>query len=226
MRLGVWLSVCLWSACTPATNAAAVLELALSVSDDNREPLPEVPLRVQGEPAGVTDASGRLAVRLQTSEPRVSVSAQCPDDYHDAESRSLSRPQHGEVPRLQVHFSCRPRQRSLLLLVRAPQVAGSPVLVDGEIVGAVGEDGTLHSVVKRETGSEVRFAIDTSQFAGLTPQYPTRAIRVAEQDELVVFDQSFQAAQPEGVKRKLKRAPVSTPSLEPVHRPYAIGSRF
>lgn len=224
----VWLLLISSSLACVQAEPRSGLQIEVTVHEDQGPPMVGIPISVNGSSGRTTGAEGKVLVDLQLDSPRVRLEAACPAGFHSPEPRSLPVGKTEALQRLQVQFACRPTKRSLLLVVRAPQVAGTQVLVDGEPIGAVGDDGTLHAVIRRVQGSDVRFSLDTSSFPNLLPQYPTRAIHVADQDELVVFDQEFGkvAARPRvrprsDAVRRAQAAPVSTS-----HRPYAIGSRY
>jgi hypothetical protein len=99
----------------------------------------------------------------------------------------------GGTARLELSFRCRPALRELVVVVRAPGGEGLWLRADGEPVGRVATDGTLHAIVRRAPGSEVRLLLDTGELP-LLPANPVRELRVADRDELVVFDQALTSA--------------------------------
>jgi hypothetical protein len=213
MVLSVALTGC-WNA-----NAARAVRLDIVVTDDQGVPLPDAPIEIEGVVSARSGHQGHVSVTLEANAPRARFSAVCPQGYRAPEPRSVPLSPRGRQPLLELRFVCRPQLRSLLVVVRAPQAAGMVVRADGESIGSVGAEGTLHAVLEREPGSDVRLMLDTSAAPRLLPQNPIREIKVADSDELVVFDQALSEAP---VPRKTKpREPGSLPSK---HIPYAIGS--
>jgi hypothetical protein len=211
--------VCLgcWSACT-AYEAPRDLRLTFIVDEDDGVALAQVPLEVDGAVVAHSDQHGRATATLPLRSSHVRVSVLCPDGYSSPEPRSVPVSQHGRQPPLELHLRCRPSQRSVLVVVRAPLGAGLPVLADGDPIGQLDALGTLHARIERPAGSRLRLTLDTSADPRLSPQHPVREVELADRDELAVFDQQFTLPAPP--RRSRARAPERPP---PKHIPYAIG---
>lgn len=222
------LGVCVGLGCGPKeASHEEGLQVEVAVRDEGGVGVFRAEVQVDSVSVGHTDEQGMAVLQLSAAGGRAQVEVACPEGFHVPLPRSvpLTRLSHGQ--RLTLLFACRPKQRTLLLVVRAPQVIGAQVLADGEPLGAVTDDGTFHAVVERAPGSQVRFALDTQASPRLLPQHPVRVIEVGDRDELVVFDQAFSAIKSalRPARRAASRSSMDLPAAEPTHRPYAIGSR-
>jgi hypothetical protein len=205
------------SACSPSE--IQDVHIRVSVHDDQSAAQPSVPVEIDGLPVATTDDAGITSITFQAHANRVRVAVRCAAGYHSPEPRSIPLSRHARQPPLDLQFVCRPAQRSLLLVVRAPLGVGLPVLVDGEQVGTVASDGTLHAVVQRAPEATVRVTLDTTNTPTLVPQQPVREIKVSDQDEFIVFDQVLSVAPAKS--RRVHGLPPRSAGTK--HIPYAIG---
>lgn len=208
------------SGCSIAPPAEGARLLRVVVRDDRGSVLSNVPVEVEGLAATTTAADGTARVSLGSEgAPRARVAVICPADYRPVEPRHVVRTRALSSTTLELAFVCRPRLRTLAIVVRAVGGEGLVLRADGEALGQVAADGTLHVVLERPPESELRLLLDTSDRA-LVPRNPTRELRVADRDELVVFDEQLAP-----VKRRVVRATVAAPKLPPPPPlPYAIRS--
>lgn len=194
------------------------LRIDVQVSDDQGDALSEVPVSVDEVPAKVTDASGKVSLTVSAPlDRRLRIRAKCPEAYRPSEPRPVST---AGAALLELRFQCRPRLRTLAVVVNAPAGAGLIVRADGEPIGKVAGDGTLHAVLKRAPEAELRLTLDTSTAPLLRPQSPVQDVLVPDRDEIVVFDQPLTMAPP---RRTRTHGPEA--KAEPRHIPYAIGRR-
>lgn len=208
-----------WTLAACSSSELRDVRIHVSVSDDQGNAQAGAPIEIDGIALAATDATGTSSITLEARASRARIAVRCAQGFHSPEPRSVPLSRHGRQPPLELTFVCRPTLRSLLLVVRAPLGEGLPVLADGQRVGTVGADGTLHAVLKRAPDQDLRLSLDTSGSPGLAPQHPAREVTVGSQDEIVVFDQGFSLA-----PKPRRASAVSRPNLpEPKHIPYAIG---
>lgn len=202
---------CSWVGCAPTAQVGdGTLEVV--VRDDVGTVLPHVAIRVDGVKVGETGADGRVKeLRGLPFRVRHAVQAECPDAYRPADARQVVLRQQ----LVSVSMVCMPKLRMMALAVRAPGAEGLPVRVDGDELGPIGPDGTLHALVWREPETRLRIALDTSSAPQLVPQNPSQDVTVPDRDDILLFEQTLR--QPP--KRKALRKRVETP--KPV-LPYAI----
>lgn len=194
------------------------LHIDVAVTDDSGDPLAEVPVSVDDSITKRSDSNGKASLTVSAAlDRRVRIRALCPEAYRSSEPRTVS--VSGGV-RLELRFQCRPKLRTLAVVVNAPHAEGLLMRADGEPIGKIGADGTLHAVLKRPPEAELRLMLDTSSAPLLRPQNPVEDVLVPDRDEIVVFDQALTAAP---ARRGRSIAPVA--KVEPRHIPYAIGKR-
>ncbi len=218
----VWLLMALLAAGCFGRQETAV-RLLVRVSDDQGAAQASVPVELDGVQTATTDKEGRATLTFVVRANRVQLAVQCPGGFQSPEPRSVPLARQGRQPPLELTFVCRPLTRTLLLIVRAPEAAGMPVLADGESLGTVTAEGTFHAVLQRPPEAVLRLMLDTSGAPRFVPQNPVRELRVADRDEIVVFDQALAVLPP--ARRPLVPRRTRT-EVSRSHIPYAIGNRF
>ncbi|MEY4511671.1 MAG: hypothetical protein RLZZ450_3793 [Pseudomonadota bacterium] len=182
--------------------------LAVSVTDDEGHPLAGRAVEIDGVVATSTARDGVARVSLSPAgSPRARVVVSCPAGSREVAPRHVPRLMKGSTARLELSFRCRPSLRELVVVVRAPGGEGLWLRADGEPVGRVAADGTLHAKVARAPDSELRLLLDTGDLP-LFPPNPVRELRVADRDELVIFDQALTSAKPRVVDPRRTPSPV------------------
>ncbi|MET0287201.1 MAG: hypothetical protein ABW352_22140 [Polyangiales bacterium] len=172
-------------ACSAPPPARALVVLA---RDEDGRALPGLAVEIDGLPATRTDAEGSARISLSSEGPsRARISVACPEGSREANPRHVARQAEGMTARLELRFVCRPALRLLAIVVRAEGGVGSVLRADGEPVGTVAADGTLHAMVWRAPDSELQLMLDTGTLP-VRPRNPVREHRVADRDELLVFD--------------------------------------
>jgi len=222
LKLG-WLLVAVLAAGCFGREETAV-RLLVRVSDDQGAAQASVPVELDGVQTATTDKEGRATVTFVARANRVQLAVHCPSGFQSPEPRSVPLPRQGRQPPLELTFACRPLRRTLLLVVRAPEAAGMPVLADGESLGNVTAEGTFHAVLQRPPEAVLRLTLDTSSAPRFVPQNPVREVRVADRDEIVVFDQALALLPPARRPSAPRRAQAESNTRS--HVPYAIGARF
>jgi hypothetical protein len=208
-------------ACLPREEQA--IRFLIRVHDDQGAAQRAIPVLLDGIATAVTDDAGESPLVFRPHANRVQIAVRCPSGFHSPDPRTLAVSRAGHQAPLELAFVCRPLKRTLLVIVRAPQAVGLPVLADGESLGTVQVDGSFHGVLERPPEAVVRLMLDTSEAPLLLPQNPVREFRVADQDEIVVFDQALAPAPPARRARVTPR--VSAAAQLKAHVPYAIGPR-
>jgi hypothetical protein len=178
-------------ACSPEPPGRALVVIA---RDEDGRALPGLGVEIDGLPATRTDGDGSARISLGSEgAARARISVVCPEGSREANPRHVTRQVDGMTARLELRFVCRPAQRLLAIVVRADGGAGSVLRADGEPVGTVAADGTLHALVWRAPDSELQLMLDTGTLP-VRPRNPLREHRVADRDELLVFDLPLHAA--------------------------------
>ncbi len=191
MRFLTWLLLAS-AACTPPLGRA----LVVLASDEEGRALTGLAVEIDAMPATHTDGEGRARISLGgEGPPRARIAVTCPEGSRETNPRYVARHAEGTVARLELRFVCRPARRLVAVVVRADGGAGSVLRADGEPVGSVAADGTLHATLWRAPDSELQLMLDTGSL-DVRPRNPLREHRVADRDELLVFDQPLQPPHP------------------------------
>ncbi|MDB4987211.1 MAG: hypothetical protein JWN04_2389 [Myxococcaceae bacterium] len=181
-----------WLACSPF-DSMPPRTVRVLVADDEGHALSGIAVELDGMSATRTAADGTARISLSAHGPaRARIGVSCDHEHRAAAPRHVPRASAGGTAKLDLSFVCRPRLRKLAVVVRAPGAQGLWLRADGEPVGRIESDGTLHATVMRAPDSELRLTIDTAELP-LTPRHPTRAVHVPDHDELIVFDQEVLA---------------------------------
>lgn len=182
------------SACTHDVPTARVVRI--QVTDDDARPLAGVPIELDGISATKTGTDGSARISLAPTGPaRARIGVACPTGSREVAPRHVLRALAGDAARLELTFLCRPALRTLAVVLRAPGGAGLWLRADGEPLGRVAADGTLHATLERAPESELRLLLDTGD-RPVSPRNPVHQVRVADRDELVVFDQPLSTQKP------------------------------
>ncbi|HEX5655707.1 MAG TPA: hypothetical protein VFX59_00865 [Polyangiales bacterium] len=186
----VLIATLLLASCSAQSMGRALL---VQARDEDGRALAGLVVEIDGMPATRTDAEGKARISLGSEGPaRARIAVSCPEGSRESNPRHVARHVEGTSARLELSFVCRPAQRMLAIVVRAEGGAGSVLRADGEPLGTVAADGTLITTVWRAPESELQLMLDTTAVS-VRPRNPLREHRVADRDEVIVFDQPLQA---------------------------------
>jgi hypothetical protein len=207
------------TACTPERPPPARV-VHVRVVDDESRPIGAVPLELDGISTLTTAPDGTANISLAPDgSPRARIGVSCPPHMRAVEPRHVARAAPGGSAPLDLTFACRPKLRTVVVVVRAPGAAGLTVRADGEPLGELDSGGTFHALLTRPPHTELRLSVDTGD-SPLVPQSPTRALRIADRDAILVFDQAFAStARP---RTRATPAPAKASSAPARSVPYAI----
>lgn len=150
--------------------------VVVEVRDDGGEPLAEVPVHAAGRLLGATDAQGRLRSVLT---PEGQVVARCPEAYRPVPPRDATEARSGTLT-----FVCRPRLRTIAVVVRAPAARGLTLRADEQSLGRLDEQGLLHAIVRRAPGTQLSLLL-----AGRGAEPVARqTLAVEDRDRVVLFE--------------------------------------
>ena len=213
-RPGILLIAACLSATGCAPPGARSHPVRIQVESDPGVALSGVAVRCDGQVVQHTDSAGRaLAPAPDQGEGRIELSVDCPPGHRQALARSV-RAQHDSLRTLV--FQCPPEQRRVAVVMRLPGAEGLPVWVDGQLIGTVAADGTVHVLQKRSPGGRLRIQVDTGDDARLQPAMFARTFYVRDRDALFLVDQRFDTVRPRSSRRR--RAPRGAP-MPPPRRP-------
>jgi hypothetical protein len=174
----VWLGVTLGLG-----RCAKPSELVVYVRDDNGGALAEVPVLANDAPLGVSDAQGTLRV-ARAVRGALRVVVRCPEAYRAATAQRFD-PLSSQAG---LFFVCRPKLRTLALVVHAPSAAGLLVRADAQSLGRLDAQGLLHAVLRRPPGSTLALALVARADEEGAPPSATEKLVVEDSDRIVLFD--------------------------------------
>lgn len=152
----------------------------VTASDDSGEPLAEVTIEVAKRARGTSDARGKLRLALR---PEELVRVRCPEAYRPAQAQPASAADgRGALP-----FVCRPRLRTIAVVVSAPAARGLVLRADAQSLGRVDDRGLLHAVLKRAPGSTLSLSL-AARGAEREQPFATRTLQVEDRDRIVLFE--------------------------------------
>lgn len=218
--------------------AVASLSLAALVGAGCEEPPPPTPfpifVKVESDPGrpiagaivsragkelGVTGPDGRAMVKMPGVEGEIAdIGVTCPEGYAAPKAPLNVRLTHladkTRVPEYGV--ACPPNVRRVVIAVRAENGPFLPVNYLGKPITKTDESGAAHFALEVVPGAQFSVMLDTAERKDLKPPSPTKVFVVAQQDDILLFDQRFE------VERKIVVAPkVYIPkALGPVHKDY------
>ena len=196
-------------ACQNHTASMVSVSLQITVQADPGVGLSDVPVRIDGELRGQTDADGALRATVSGSPGRfVTVAADCPKGHRQPEERSRIRlRRYGSSDDLPVvvDLRCRPLVRVAVFVVRANNGPGVPVVVNGEHVATTNTAGVAHFARSGSPGTEYIVQLDASEHPSLLPQSASMLVSLPDFDELFVFERTFQSVRSTGRTRPRRR---------------------
>lgn len=168
-------------------------DLAVHVESDPGKPLAGVNVLHAGQTLGSTNEDGRVVIRATGNEgERVELELECPAKFKAPEApltvtlrRSAQRPEY--------FARCAPLSRKLVVAARMEHGAGLPIRYLGREVARSDASGVAHLVIEAESDKTIELTIDTTEQPTLRPKSPTARFQMADRDELVVLEQSFEA---------------------------------
>jgi hypothetical protein len=182
--------------CTRVEHNRQQYQFLVRVQSDPARPLSHVNLAHAGKPLGSSDARGliRLAARGKEGET-LSFDVRCPPGH-----RQTSKPLSVVLRRLvereklpEYLVSCPPLKRTIVIAVRAEHGANLPVLYLGRELARTDRFGAAHVLLEAEPEDSLEITLDTSEQPGLRPSNPSARFAVGARDEVLAFNQTFQA---------------------------------
>lgn len=201
--------VAIGAACQQGARAGTPVLLEIVVEADPGAPLSAVPIRVDEERLGNTNADGTLRVPIIGEPGRVlRIAHDCPSG-HRAPRKWASirmRRYHSDRPApIQVKLQCRPLTRIAAFVVRAKNGANLPIRVNDEVVATTNSSGVAHFTKSSLPGTEYLVELDASGDPTLLPRSAVTQVRLPDANELFVIAPSFQSVDPARKRRQSRR---------------------
>jgi hypothetical protein len=184
-------------------------DLAVRVEADSGQPLPGAKLLHSGQELGATNEDGRVVIRATGSEgERVELEIGCPEGFKSPDAPLAVTLRRG-AERPEYFASCPPLSRKLVVAARLEHGAGLPIRYLGREIARSDASGVAHLVIEAESDKAIELTVDTSEQPQLRPKSPVARFRMANRDDVVVLEQSFQSAKKPAVRiQRVASGPV------------------
>lgn len=183
--------------------------------------LPGVAIGAGSRRVGITNGRGELDAELDGAEGEsLAVRPGCPATFTDPEqvqplkltsSRRIVGENRTAPSTLLYDVTCTRKDRDIVVVARAENLAGVPVLVDGKPAGLTDASGDAHVLLPvAATATSLRVVFDTSARPELLPRNPGKAFALDPGDDILTFEQKFSVApkQAARVTVRAKHIPV------------------
>ena len=205
--------LCLLVACANVEREAKPnrYELLVHVESDPNRPLAGTRVLHAGRELGVSGADGRVPVQATGSEgERIELEIACPAGFRSPEGALSVTLRHsvGTRERPEYFASCPPLTRKLVIAARLEHGSHLPIRYLGRELGRTDADGVAHLLLEGETDKTVELTVDTSDQPLLRPKSPSARFRIANQDEVVILAQTFEAPKKPVVHLRRPSGPV------------------
>jgi hypothetical protein len=175
--------------------------VVVTVISDDDKPFAAVPVKFGPNLAGMTDADGKLRVRVNGREgQKVTVSIDVPKGYRTQANakesafvlRHLVDLDSGGKRPLPIEHTIRlsPLEREYAILIRAG-VPGLSVETFGQQKAVTNEKGVAMFLYKGTPGDELQVKLSTAGRPDLRPQNPTASFLLAQKPEAYVVKEHF-----------------------------------
>jgi hypothetical protein len=184
--------------------------VVVTTETDDGQPLADLPVTVGRSPAGKTDASGKLRMRVVGKEgARVTVTVATPKGYRPASTssavvlRRLSDIENGSGRPLPIEHVVKfaPLQRQYAVLVRAG-ISGIAVETFGTKQAVTNDKGVAMFLYEGTPGDELQVKLVTDGHPDLQPKNPTQSFLLATRSEAYLVKEHFAVAKKVVHKKK------------------------
>jgi hypothetical protein len=179
--------------------------VVMRVESDPGEGLSRASVSFLGREVGRTGSDGTVAIEIRGTEgEHVPIRISCPDGFVSPEKPTdvvlhrLADPNR----RPEYAVRCSPVNRDMLLVVRADQGAGLPVVYLGHEVARTDESGAAHALLRVPYNDEVEVTLSTVEPGNerLRPQNPSIKFVSTNHEDIELFNVQFQLEAPKHPK--------------------------
>jgi len=187
--------------------------VVVTTETDDGLPLPDVPVTIGRTPAGKTDATGKLKMRVVGKEgTRVLVTVVTPKGYRPVgTSNAIVLRRLGDIDSsggrplpIEHVVKFAPLQRQYAVLVRAG-VGGIPVETFGTQQAITNDKGVAMFLYEGTPGDELQVKLVTDGHPDLLPRNPTQSFLLATRSEAYLVKEHFTA-----IKKAVHKKPTHT----------------
>jgi hypothetical protein len=188
--------------------------IAFAAESDPGIPLAGVQVLHRAKVVAITGTDGAASLQITGQEGEsFEFDVRCPVGHRSPEapvSVVLRRTAGQGVP-ARFPIRCAPKERTLVVAVRAEGGANLPVMYLGREVARTDGSGAAHVAFRVASADSVLLTLDTTEQPRLRPQHPSMSFHGADRDQLSAFAQRFDVE-----VAKPKPRPVTSPAAEPV----------
>jgi hypothetical protein len=182
------------------------VEVAVRVMGETGTPIVGAQLRIRGDYLGTTNALGHATLRVaDPGGERLPLSLTCPAGFSTTTEETalvLPDPSSPTAEALSVDLVCQTQQREAVVVVHtAGEPLSLPIKVDGVVVGQTDALGFGHVHVRAIPDSSFEVSLDTSSDSRLAPTHPAQSFKLAQSDEVFVFEPAFRTVKARKAKR-------------------------
>jgi hypothetical protein len=178
---------------------ASRFPVAITTQTDDGQPLGDLPVSVGKTPAGRTDASGHLKIRVVGKEgERIAITVPTPKGYRAVSGanaivlRRLGDIEGGGGHPLPIEHVVKfaPLQRQYAVLVRAG-IPGLPIETFGTKQAVTNDKGVAMFLYEGTPGDELQVKLVTDGRPDLLPRSPTQSFLLAQRSEAYLVKEHF-----------------------------------
>ncbi|HEY2748146.1 MAG TPA: hypothetical protein VGL86_26160 [Polyangia bacterium] len=194
-----WLPLVALVLAAACSEEASRFPVVVTTETDDGQPLADLPVTVGRTPAGRTDASGRLKMRVVGKEgARIAITVPTPKGYRAASTadavilRRLGNIEGGGGHPLPIEHVVKfaPLQRQYAVLVRAG-LPGIPVETFGTQQAVTNDKGVAMFLYEGTPGDELQVKLVTDGRPDLMPHSPTSSFLLATRSEAYLVKEHF-----------------------------------
>lgn len=173
----------------------APFQVYVKVESDPGRPVIGAIVSRGGKQLGTTNNEGRAMIKMAGAEGEiVDVGVTCPEGYAPPKGplniRLTRLADKTKIPEYSV--SCLPNLRRVVVAVRAENGPYLPVQYLGKPITKTDEAGAAHFALEVPPGAQFQVMLDTSERKDIKPPNPAKIFVVAQQDDILLFDQKFE----------------------------------
>jgi hypothetical protein len=186
--------------------------IVFSAESDPGTVLAGVQVLHRGKPVAKTGADGMASLQITGQEGETfDFDVRCPSGFRSpvAALSVVLRRTAEQAAAARFPIRCTPKERTLVVAVRAEGGANLPVLYLGREVARTDGSGAAHVAFRIASADAVALTLDTTQQPKLRPQHPAMTFHGADRDQLTSFEQRFDV---EVTKARTFVAPAPQPA--------------
>jgi len=188
--------------------------IVFAAESDPGAPLAAVQVQHRGKLVATTGADGTASLQITGQEGETfDFDVRCPPGHRAPEApvSVVLRRTAGQGAAARFPIRCTPKERTLVVAVRAEGGANLPLLYLGREIARTDGSGAAHVAFRVASTDSVVLTLDTTEQPRLRPQHPSMSFHGAERDQITSFAQKFDAEAPKPKPRPVASAAPPEP---------------